>query len=77
MAGKWPNFKYILEGLIIGFQTFIMTFEGLGEMYEGDSTDSFAEKYPLVLMGGGKRRVPRTQTRERGPPSVLVEIYQK
>ena len=29
-----------------------MTSEGLGEMFEGDSTDTCAKKFPLVSMGG-------------------------
>ena len=29
-----------------------MTSEGLGEMFEGDSVDMCAGKFPLVLMGG-------------------------
>ena len=29
-----------------------MTSEGLGEMFEGDSADTCAGKFPLVLMGG-------------------------
>ena len=29
-----------------------MTSEGLGEMFEGDSADTLAGKFPLVLMGG-------------------------
>ena len=29
-----------------------MTSEGLGEMFEGDSADMSAGKFPLVLMGG-------------------------
>jgi hypothetical protein len=29
-----------------------MTSEGLGEMFEGDSTDMCAVKFPLVSMGG-------------------------
>ena len=29
-----------------------MTFEGLGEMYEGDSADMCADKLPRVSMGG-------------------------
>ena len=28
-----------------------MTSEGLGEMFEGDSADTYAEKIPLVSMG--------------------------
>ena len=29
-----------------------MTSEGLGEMFEGDSADMCAKKFPLVSMGG-------------------------
>jgi hypothetical protein len=29
-----------------------MTFEGMGEMFEGDSADTCTGKFPLVLMGG-------------------------
>ena len=29
-----------------------MTFEGLGEMFEGDSADTCAGKFPLMSMGG-------------------------
>jgi hypothetical protein len=29
-----------------------MTSEGLGEMFEGDSADTCARKFPLVSMGG-------------------------
>ena len=29
-----------------------MTFEGLGEMFEGDSADMWARKFLLMLMGG-------------------------
>ena len=35
-----------------------MTSDGLGEMFEGDSTDMCAGKFPLVSMGG--RAVART-----------------
>jgi hypothetical protein len=49
-----------------------MTFEGLGEVFEGDST--VCRKISTSVDGGGKRRVPRAQTTERGPPSALVEI---
>ena len=50
-----------------------MTSEGLGEMFEGDSADMCAGKFPLVLMWA-ERRVSRAQTRERGTPSALAEI---
>jgi hypothetical protein len=29
-----------------------MTSEGLGEMFEGDFANTFADKFPLVSMGG-------------------------
>jgi hypothetical protein len=29
-----------------------MTSEGLGDMFEGDSADTWARKFPLVLKGG-------------------------
>ena len=50
-----------------------MTSEGLGEMFEGNSADTRAGKFPLVPMGA-ERRVPHARTRERGPPSALAEI---
>ena len=50
-----------------------MTSEGLGEMFEGDSADTCAGKFPLVSMGA-ERRVSRAQTRERGPQSALAEF---
>ena len=51
-----------------------MTSKGLGEMFEGDSADMCAGKFPLVSMGGGERRVSRVQSREQGPPSALAKI---
>ena len=35
-----------------GSETSDMTSEGLGEMFEGDSADLCAGKFPLKLMGG-------------------------
>jgi hypothetical protein len=43
-------------------------------MFEVDSADTCAGKFPLVLMGA-KRRVSRVQNQERGPPLALAEIY--
>ena len=51
-----------------------MTSEGMREMFEGDFADMYAGKFPLVSMGA-ERRVSRAQTRERGPPSALAEIF--
>jgi hypothetical protein len=50
-----------------------MTFEGMGEMFEGDSADMCDGKFVLVLMGA-ERRVSHAQTPEQGPPSALAEI---
>ena len=43
-----------------------MTSEGLGEMFEGDSADTCAGKFPLVSMGG-ERTVKRAQTGSEDP----------
>ena len=50
-----------------------MASEGLGEMFEGDSADTSAVKFPLHRYGA-EQRVLCTQTREQGPPSALAEI---
>ena len=51
-----------------------MTSEGLGEMFEGDSADTCARKFPLMLMGG-RANGPACADGERGPPSALAEIF--
>ena len=43
-----------------------MTSEGLGEMFEGDSADTCARKFPLMLMGG-RATVQRAQTVSEDP----------
>ena len=48
-----------------------MTSEGLGEMFEGDSADTCARKFPLMLMGG-RANGPACADGERGPPSALA-----
>jgi hypothetical protein len=40
-----------------------MTSEGLGEVFKGDFTDTYAGKCPLVLMGG---RMNPSSVRRRG-----------
>jgi hypothetical protein len=42
-------------------------------MFKGDSADKFAGKFLLVSMGGRAEGLA-SQTRERGPPSALVEF---
>ena len=55
-ATKWPLTLY-------------MTCEGLGEMFEGDSAETCARKFPLMLMGG-RANGPACADGERGPPSA-------
>ena len=50
-----------------------MTSEGLGEMFEGDSADMCAGKFPLMSMGGRADRQACADG-ERGPPSARAEI---
>ena len=50
-----------------------MTSEGLGEMFEGDSADMCAGKFPLVSMGGRAEGLACADV-ERGPPSASVAI---
>ena len=45
MFGKFQKFS-------LGSETSDMTSEGLGEMFEGDSADTCAGQFPLVLMRG-------------------------
>ena len=53
MTGKWANFKYNPEWLS---ETLDSTFEGLGEMFEGDSAGMHAGKFMLVLLGEDMRK---------------------
>ena len=50
-----------------------MTSEGLGEMFEGDSADMCAGKFPLMLMGG-QANGQACADGERGPPLARAEI---
>ena len=50
-----------------------MTFEGFGEMFEGDSADTRAGKFPLVPMGV-RAEGPACTGRGARPPSALAEI---
>jgi hypothetical protein len=36
----------------LGSETSDMISEGLGEMFEGDSAETYAGKFPLTSMGG-------------------------
>ena len=50
-----------------------MTSEGLGEMFEGDSADTCARKFPHMLMGE-RANSPACADVERGPPSASVVL---
>jgi hypothetical protein len=47
----------------------------LGEVFEGDSADTCAGKFPLVSMGG-RANGQAYADGERGPPSARAEICQ-
>ena len=49
MGGQKPSFGTNLQKVVVGSE---MTFERLGEMFEGYSADTGAGKFPLVPMGG-------------------------
>ena len=51
-----------------------MTSEGLGEMFEGDSADTCARKFPLMLMGD-ERTVQRAQTVSEDPHRRERNLY--
>ena len=65
LGGKGKYF----EKLSNGSKTSDMTSEGLGEVFEGDSADTCAEKFPLSSMGGLANGQACTDA-ERGPPSA-------
>jgi hypothetical protein len=51
-----------------------MTLAGLGEVFKGDSADTFAGKCPLVSMGG-RVNGQACADGERGPTSARAEIF--
>ena len=50
-----------------------MTYEGLWKMFEGDSADTCAGKFPLVLMGGRAEGLACADPGAR-TPSALAKI---
>ena len=51
----------------LGSETSDMTSEGLGEMFEVDSADMWAGKFPLVSMGGRAEGLAYADPRARTP----------
>jgi hypothetical protein len=72
LGGKGGYF----EKLSKGSKTSDMTSEGLGEVFEGDSADISAGKFPLVSMGG-QANGQACADGERGHPSARAEILSK
>jgi hypothetical protein len=56
----WVDKGGYFQKLSYGSETSDMTSKGLEEMFEGDSADMCAGKFPLVLIGG---RVEVSRTR--------------
>jgi hypothetical protein len=61
-----------LKSWPLGSETSDMTSKGLGEMFEGDSADMCAGKFPLVSIGGRGEGLACAD-REQGPPSALAD----
>ena len=59
------------------FETLDMTFEGLGEMFEGDSADTCGGQFPLVLMGGQTEGLSCTDTGARTPIGASGNLLHK
>jgi hypothetical protein len=67
LGGKGGYF----EKLSNGSKTLDMT----SEVFEGDSADTCAKKFPLMSMGGRANGQACAEC-ERGPPSARAEFYQ-
>ena len=52
-----------------------MTSEGLGEMFEGDSADTCAQKIPLVSMGGRAEGLACADLGARNPIGASGNYY--
>ena len=64
----WAD-KGVFSKVVVGFQTSDRTSEGLGNMFEGDSADTCARKFPLMSMGG-QANGQACAYGEGGPPSA-------
>ena len=52
-----------------------MTSEGLGEMFEGDSADMCAGKFPVVSMGGRAEGLACADPGARTPSAIAEILY--
>ena len=62
--------KGVFSKFVQGFETLVMTSEGLGEMFEGDSADMCSGKFPLVSMGGQAEGLECADLEARTPIGV-------
>ena len=70
-ADKGDNF----QKLSYGSKTLGMTFQGFGEMVEGDSADMCGGKFPLMSMGGRAEGLACTDPGARTPIGVSGNFY--
>ena len=52
-----------------------MTFKGLGEMFEGDSADTYGGKFSLMLKGGRVEGLECADPRARTPISMALAKF--
>ena len=52
-----------------------MTSEGLGEMFEGDSADTFAKKFLLVSVGGRAKGLACVEPGARTPIGASGNLF--
>ena len=64
----------VFSKVVLGFQTWDMTYEGLWEMFEGDFADMCDTNFCWCRWGAGWR-VKRAKTRKQGPPSAPAELF--
>ena len=62
--------KELLRNIVSGFRTFQITYEGLGEMFEGEFADTCIKKCSLISMGGLATMSSVPRYGERGPLSA-------
>ena len=61
--------------VVLGFRNLDMIFEGLGEMFVGDSADTCGGKFPLVLMGASLPGLACADPEERIPISASKNLF--
>ena len=76
---NWTGMQNLKSGsLLFEPQKWItsdLTSEGLGEMFECDSADTCAEKFPLVSMGGRAEGLACAEPGARTPIGASGNLY--